>query len=188
MCKLFIVHMDGLRASDCESWWKSLRFLISVWEFFDTSIVVPELVFREACVTVLPLVFREAYVTVLPFICILCWASQSVYSLDYGLDLWGIVRIPVGARNFSSLPNRSVRPFPPPPPHHPAFSSVGTRNKGSGGWSWPLPSSLEVKCAWSSTPYACLNVLIFVTSYFSTFHYQGVAVDFRCVTLTLFCL
>ena len=78
MCKLFIVfyvHMDGLRASDWESWEKSFRVLISVWEFFDTPIVVPVLVFREACVTVLP------------FICVLCWAGQSLYPLDYGLDL-----------------------------------------------------------------------------------------------------
>jgi hypothetical protein len=78
MCKLFMVfyvHMDGLCASDWESWEKSFRVLISVWEFFDIPIVVPELVFREVCVTLLP------------FVCILCWAGQSVYPLDYGLDL-----------------------------------------------------------------------------------------------------
>ena len=77
MCKLFVVfyvHMDGMRASDWESWGKSQRVLISVWEFVDAPIVVPELLFCEASVTVLP------------FVCILCWACRSVCPLDYGLD------------------------------------------------------------------------------------------------------
>jgi hypothetical protein len=78
MFKLFIVfcvRVDGLCASDWESWVKSLRVLIAVWEFFDTPLVMPELD------------FHEAFVTVLPLICILCWAGQSVYPLDYVLDL-----------------------------------------------------------------------------------------------------
>jgi hypothetical protein len=72
MCKLFIVfyvHMDVLRASDWDSWEASLQVLISVWEFFDTPIVVPELVFREVCVKADLHIACRAHAAPMPFPC-----------------------------------------------------------------------------------------------------------------------
>jgi hypothetical protein len=72
--------------------------------------------------------------------------SSVGIALSYGLDNWGSrVQFPLGAGNFClhhHVQNGSGA--------HPASCLVGTRGsfpggKAAGTWSWPLPSTAEVK-------------------------------------------
>jgi hypothetical protein len=78
--------------------------------------------------------------------------SSVRIALEYGLDDRGSrFRFPAGTGNFflhHRVPNGSGA--------HPASYPMGTRGsfprgKAAGAWSWPLPSSVEVKNAWSYT-------------------------------------
>jgi hypothetical protein len=69
----------------------------------------------------------------------------------YGLDDRGVgVRIPVRSRNFCSL-RRQDRLWGSHSPHPMDTEGSVAWGKEAGAWSWPLPTSAEVKKTWIYT-------------------------------------
>ena len=119
--------MSGLRASDCEKVGvKSVRVLISILR----------ILWYSNCFTRISRLLGLCYCSA--FYLYIVLAGQLVYPLDYSLDFEGIFRIPVGARDFSCSPYRPTQPLLQRVP--------GIKE----------PSSVEVECAWRTSPYACL--------------------------------